>query len=177
MHRVHCQFFSFVMESSWSMQQEYWASPNILDQFDWICFCQARMVSTACYSWCKILALGTCNFKPVQILLINWIADFSSSTHGAQSVCSRRIEVYACPKIVARGHWNFKLAQIFWSIELQIVLSGMHSVYYLFICDGKFLLKAFGILTCPNLLNQLDCKLFVRHTRSQGADGILTLFK
>ena len=48
-----------------------------------------------------------------------------------------------------------------WSIELQIVLIGMHGLHCLFFFpDEKFWSSQLELSACPNILDQLDWNLF-----------------
>ena len=130
----------------------------------------------------KIFAWGSWNFELVHIFLINWIVLLG--THGfhclfslvMKNSCLRQffevIQLFLDNWIAycyvwwwkrfAGGIWNFKLVQIFLINWNWIILLGTHIFKSVFFRDGKFLLKAVGILRLSNY----SCTngLYVRHT-------------
>ena len=112
------------------------------------------MVCTVCLLlWWKVLARVSWNFKVVQIFLVNQIVLLG--THGLhylfsfvmEKLCTRLLEFWA-PKILL-NYWNTDCLN--WHAWFAL---------FVFFCDGKFLLKAVGILSLINWM--ADC--FVRHT-------------
>ena len=101
--------------NSCSLQLDVWAIPNILDQLDCGLFCQEHMCTMSVYSWWKILAWGSWNFKHAQILLINWMQIVLSGMHGALSVLIRM-------EISCQRQIDLCLSQYLWWTGFQIVL-------------------------------------------------------